>query len=83
MLQLTSKPPTPEILQFQKLKYPSYAGVYFLLRQIQCHCNIVVIQALGQQSIDRAQDACLFPKASHFMPPLDVDHSAPESRYLV
>jgi hypothetical protein len=66
MLQLTSKPPTPEILQFQKLKYPSYAGVYFLLRQIQCHCNIVVIQA-PWPAIDRSGPGRLFvPKSFAF-----------------
>jgi hypothetical protein len=50
------------------------------LGKIQSHCNIVVIQTFTQQTIDRAKDACLFPKAAHFMTPRLVQpHSEQQS----
>lgn len=64
------------------MEYPRYAALYFLCRYIKFQCNIFVIQSLSQQSINRAQDACLFPTAAHFMPRRYVAHGARESRHL-
>jgi len=43
----------------------SNAPFYFFLSNVESCRSMVVIQASTQQSIDRAQDANLFPRAAH------------------
>jgi hypothetical protein len=44
MPQLMQNPQLLMILQFQKMKNPSYAGLYFFFGSVQPPRNIVIIQ---------------------------------------